>query len=380
MPARADSVNAEGDSDRGADDDGVEDGDVVGRGDEREVEDDGDQNMRSTEDADDDGVSAPPVDEVKPARAPINFSKWGCLGAISSKERTEAQAKRPQSFTKASRRGLTAKPGAVFGSTKPIATPSAPKPPAPPKPQSSSLDSRPSQGSRLESSGASSGTARVGSTVRVDAHVGARVGVDANADSDGSGSDDTDGDDAASHDGTVHQPSAGKSAKTRVWKFDPAWHDKRPWLKHAVIEGQGRMWCGRCASFFTLSFQVTAEYTTVTGKGKHTPSVWDDETKGCRSMRLKAITDHERSDTPHAYAMAQLNAPAKKPAVTAATVFEVSTSDVNRPFFSMFTNAYEVASNNLSAQTFTSLNDADKRKGAPFLERCGECDFPSKIV
>ena len=60
MPARADSVNAEGDSDRGADDDGVEDGDVVGRGDEREVEDDGDQNMRSTEDADDADVSAPP--------------------------------------------------------------------------------------------------------------------------------------------------------------------------------------------------------------------------------------------------------------------------------------------------------------------------------
>ena len=183
MPARADSVNAEGDSDRGADDDGVEDGDVVGRGDEREVEDDGDQNMASTEDADDDGVSAPPVDEVKPARAPINFSKWGCLGAISSKDRAEAQAKKTQSFTKTSRRGLTAKPGAVFGSTKPIATPSAPKPPAPPKPQSSSLDSRPSQGSRLESSGASSGTARVGSsTVRVDAHVGARVDVDANAD------------------------------------------------------------------------------------------------------------------------------------------------------------------------------------------------------
>ena len=83
MPARADLVNAEGDSVPGADDDGVEDGDVVGRGDEREVEDDGDQNMRSTEDADDDGVSAPPVDEVKPARTPINFSKWGCLGAIS---------------------------------------------------------------------------------------------------------------------------------------------------------------------------------------------------------------------------------------------------------------------------------------------------------
>ena len=46
-------------------------------------------------------------DEVAPARAPVDFSRWGCLGAVSLTKRREAQANQPQSFTKTNRFGLT---------------------------------------------------------------------------------------------------------------------------------------------------------------------------------------------------------------------------------------------------------------------------------
>ena len=136
------------------DDDGVEDGDGVKDDDDalRRVDDDGDILDMGSVDARTNNSSSV-VNEVAPARAPVDFPKWGCLGATSSKDSQKAQAKAPQSFTKTKRPGLTARPGAVLGFAKPIATPSAPKPPAPPSPPSLSLGPRPSQGSSVGSSG-----------------------------------------------------------------------------------------------------------------------------------------------------------------------------------------------------------------------------------
>ena len=55
--------------------------------------------------------------------------------------------------------------------------------------------------------------------------------------------------------------------------------------------------------------------------------------------------------------------------MTAAAATDVETTDVNQPFFSLFTNAHVCAATNLYAKMFVAPNVADRRKGTPVLPR-----------
>ena len=143
------------------------------------------------------------------------------------------------------------------------------------------------------------------------------------------------------------------------------------------------MWCATCTAVFTSAFVATPAYTEATGRKSHTPSPWESSTLGCRTLRLASVEAHERVDGPHAFIM---NDRKKEPAgglsssMKAAKASAANTTPENAPFFSLFTNAHVVAQTNLSAKTFVALNDADRRKGAPVLNRCvtRKCAFGSR--
>ena len=95
MPARTDSVVDDDDALRRDDERGAKDDGVLERG----VEDDGVLDMESGAVSTAAAESTTFVnDEVAPARAPVDSSRWGCLGAVSVTKRKEAQAKQPRSF------------------------------------------------------------------------------------------------------------------------------------------------------------------------------------------------------------------------------------------------------------------------------------------
>ena len=291
-------------------------------------------------DNDDDGA----VPEAAAKKPPVDFRKWGCLGQVSTDKRKSSFEKAPVKFVKAPpRHGLTLPPDAKLGKAKPMTT--APPPPPPRRPPRHQRQPLPTASTPTPADEKDDGTGQGDSTV-VDGNAVVAVGA-------------------------VSAPSS----KGRVFKFDEQWKQGRPWLRYADVNGTGRMWCSICVDFFP-GYTPSDDYCQVVGRSLHKTSVWEDSSQGCLTLRLAAVEAHERANGPHQFAYQQQSCSGQAAAgsMTAAECANVDTTDENRPFFSLYTNAYVCAANNLSAYTFVALNDADKRKGTPMISRY--CEIP----
>ena len=171
-------------------------------------------------------------------------------------------------------------------------------------------------------------------------------------------------------DGSTCMPAA---TRKRIFKFDPTWAKPRPWLKHAVVNEVGRMWCALCTSVFHgKKFVWSAEVKEMTGLSSHpSKSIWEDPELGCRQLRKTSVEAHEKPSSLHAYAQ---YATSKKDATPASAETEAvqqgfNAPGTNKPFFAMFTNACTIASRNISAKVIPAMNDADRRKGVAGTER-----------